>query len=282
MKAILIADSGSTKADWLLAESGGNVLAEWNSPGINPFFQDRGAIAQLLEEEVFPRTPVAPDAVYFYGAGCADEVSGRPVSENFKRKYPSAHVEVASDLLGAARSLCGHQAGIACILGTGSNNCLYDGEKITGNIGSLGFWMGDEGSGGHLGKQLVIAYLHRELPGDLMAAFADRYPEVNRMEILDRAYRQPFPNRYFAGFTRFIGDYKAHPFIEALLKASFGLFLDKYVVKHPGSGGYPVSFTGSVAWHFSDILLGALAEKGLTAGVIAQKPIAGLASYHTS
>ena len=282
MNTILIADSGSTKADWLLAGTDGTILAEWNSQGINPFFQDKGVISALLEKEVFPRVTGAPGAIYFYGAGCADETSSRPVAESLKEHFPSAHVEVESDLLAAARSLCQRQAGIACILGTGSNNCLYNGRQIIGNIGSLGFWMGDEGSGGHLGRQLVVAYLHKELPDDLAGRFAAEYPGVNRMEILNRAYKQPFPNRYFAAYTRFAGANKSHPFIQNLLKTSFGVFLDKYVLKHAGAKTYPVSFTGSVAWHFQDELKAVLEEKGLIYGKIVQKPIGGLAVYHSS
>ncbi|ODS82688.1 MAG: N-acetylglucosamine kinase [Cytophagaceae bacterium SCN 52-12] len=281
MNTILIADSGSTKADWLSAKADGMVLAEWNSPGINPFFQDRETISGLMEKEVFPRVSGSPAAIYFYGAGCADAQSASPVAKSLKDRFPTARVEVESDLLGAARSLCQHQPGIACILGTGSNNCLYDGSQIVGNIGSLGFWMGDEGSGGHLGRQLVVAYLHKELPGDLEEHFAAAYPGVNRMEILNRAYKQPFPNRYFAGYTRFAGAHRSHPFIQDLLRTSFGVFLDKYVLKHPGAQSYPVSFTGSVAWHFREELRAVLEEKGLTFGKIVQKPIGGLAVYHS-
>lgn len=280
MNTILIADSGSTKADWLLAAADGTILAEWNSQGINPFFQDKETISALLEKEVFPRVNDVPEAIYFYGAGCADEASGRPVAESLAERFPAARIEVASDLLAAARSLCQRQAGIACILGTGSNNCLYDGRRIAANIGSLGFWMGDEGSGGHLGRQLVVAYLHRELPDDLAAKFAAEHPDVNRMEILNRAYKQPFPNRYFAAYTRFAGANKSHPFIQDLLKTSFGVFLDKYVLKHTGAKTYPVSFTGSVAWHFQDELKAVLKQKGLIFGKIVQKPIGGLAVYH--
>ena len=281
MNTILIADSGSTKADWLLIHTDGTILAEWNSQGINPFFQDKETICGLLEKEVFPWVSHIPEAVFFYGAGCADNASGRPVADSLKERYPSALVEVASDLLAAARSLCQRQPGIACILGTGSNNCLYDGNRIIGNIGSLGFWMGDEGSGGYLGRQLVVAYLHRELPEDLAERFAEAYPGVNRMEILNRAYKQPFPNRYFASYARFAGANREHPFVQDLLKTSFELFLDKYVLKHPGARTYPVSFTGSVAWHFQDELMAVLDKKGLIYGKIVQKPIGGLAVYHS-
>ena len=282
MVSILIADSGSTKTDWLLVRADGSVISELGSQGINPFFQDERTIASLMEKEVFPQVAREPDAVFFYGAGCASPEAGAPVAETLQRRFPSARISVESDLLGAARALCGRSPGIACILGTGSNNCLYDGEKITGNIGSLGFWMGDEGSGGHLGKQLVVAYLHRELPADLMSAFALKYPEVNRLEILDRAYRKPFPNRYFAGYARFAGEHRDSAFIRSLVKGSFGAFLDKYVLKHPGAGEHPVFFVGSVAWHFKDLLANAVEEKGLKLGTVAGRPMPGLKLFHTS
>jgi glucosamine kinase len=281
MKTILIADSGSTKTDWLLMLENGDVIHEWTSQGINPFFQDKRAIRLVMDADVFPEIRTNPEAVFFYGAGCASPSASAPVKENLAEAFPQAFIEVESDLLGAARSVCQHSAGIACILGTGSNNCLYNGHQIIGNIGSLGFWMGDEGSGGYLGKQLVIQFLHRELPDDLSELFGSRFPEVNRMEILDRAYKQAFPNRYFAKFTLFIGEHQSHPYLRGLLGEAFTLFLDKYVVKHPNANSYPVCFVGAVAWHFKEILAEVVARKGLEMGAVIQRPMQGLARYHT-
>lgn len=282
MQTTLIADSGSTKTDWMLVRSDGTLVHEWTSQGINPFFQEREAIVQVMEKEVFSRVGSAPESVFFYGAGCASPTASAPVAESLKEGFPASFIEVQSDLLGAARSVCQYEPGIACILGTGSNNCLYNGRDIIGNVGSLGFWLGDEGSGGFLGKTLVVAFLHRELPDELMAAFAAKYPEVNRMEILDRAYKQPFPNRYFAKFTLFLAEHKHQPYIDTLLSDTFSLFLDKYVLKHPDSASYPVSFVGSVAWYFAERLREAVARKGLKMGEIAQRPMSGLARYHLS
>lgn len=280
MRTILLADSGSTKTDWLLVAEDGTEVSGWTSQGINPFFQDTATISSVMAAEVFPHVPAQPASVFFYGAGCANRQVSEPVEQSLRMQFGQAQIEVESDLLGAARSVCHHTAGIACILGTGSNNCLYNGTEIIGNVGSLGFWMGDEGSGGHLGKQLVIAYLHRELPENLMKAFDEQYPNTDRLEVLNRAYKQPFPNRYFAGFTHFLGAHSADPYVIALLKSSFSVFLDKYVYKHPGASGYPVSFVGSVAWHFQEILLQTLREKKLHPGEIAQRPMPGLAKFH--
>lgn len=274
---ILLADSGSTKTDWLLYDY---ETTQFQSAGFNPFYQSGEVILEGLRREVVPNVHRPPHAIFFYGAGCADEVSSRPVKEALATTFPLATVEVNSDLLAAARALCQHEAGIACILGTGSNNCLYDGQKIINNIGSLGFWLGDEGSGGHLGKQLVVRFLHRELPSDLHEDFAQTYPTVSRLTVLDRAYKQPFPNRYFAGFTPFLSRHLAHPFIQEHLAASFGTFLDTYVCKHPDASTFPVHFTGSIAYYFQSALQDALNERGLRMGGIQRSPIEGLLRFH--
>ncbi|GAA4435533.1 ATPase [Ravibacter arvi] len=281
MNRILIADSGSSKTDWALAAANGETLKEWQSPGINPFFQDADTIEALLNEVVFPQLAGSePATIAFYGAGCADPAINAPLKGIFGKQYKGATVGVESDLLGAARSLCGHEKGIACILGTGANNCLYDGREIVGNIGSLGFWMGDEGSGGYLGKRLVISFLHKELPENLSAAFSEKYPGVNRLEILDKAYRQPFPNRYFARYTHFLSEQQGDAFVDRFLEEAFLLFLEKYVCKHPHADRYPVSFTGSVAWIFQQQLLRAVGKMGLQPGKIEQRPMPGLIRYH--
>jgi glucosamine kinase len=277
---ILLADSGSTKTDWLVPGTEPNSFV---SAGINPFYQTQDVITETLRREVVPNLTGPVRQLFFYGAGCADEVSSRPVREALATVFPDAEeIQVRSDLLAAARALCGHQAGIACILGTGSNNCHYDGEKIIGNIGSLGFWLGDEGSGGYLGKQLVTRYLHRELPEVLHEAFQAAYPEVSRLMVLDRAYKQPFPNRFFATFTPFLSQHQAHPFVSGLVEDAFSTFLRMYVCKHPGAPAFAVHFTGSVAYYFETILRKALLKEGLQPGTIQKSPMSGLLRFHQS
>ncbi|WP_247237956.1 N-acetylglucosamine kinase [Telluribacter sp. SYSU D00476] len=277
---ILIADSGSTKTDWVAYGTGAQPL-RFQSVGFNPFYQSKEVIAEALRQEVVPQVP-AIESVYFYGAGCADETSSQPVRQALQQSFPMAHIEVQSDLLAAARALCGHESGIACILGTGANNCLYNGERIVNNIGSLGFWMGDEGSGGYLGKTLVVRYLHRELPEEIQERFTVAYPGTDRFLVLDNAYKKPFPNRYFATFTRFLSEHITHPYIQQLLIEAFGLFLSKYVIKHPDATAYPVHFAGSVAYYFQDQLTEAVREKGLRMGTIQKSPMEGLLRYHQS
>jgi glucosamine kinase len=278
---ILIADSGSTKTDWVACAPGVPPV-RFQSAGFNPFYQSEAVILEALQREVLPQVPSSSvSALYFYGAGCADAASGRPVMLALRQCFPAAAIELNSDLLAAARALCGRQPGIACILGTGANNCLYNGSAILNNIGSLGFWMGDEGSGGYLGKTLVARYFHRELPPDLQAHFAAAYPGLDRMQLLDNAYKKPFPNRYFASFTRFLSEHLPHPYVQQLVGEAFELFLDKYVLKHPGAPDYPIHFTGSVAYYFQEQLRAAVERKGLRMGNLQKSPMEGLLRYHS-
>jgi glucosamine kinase len=279
-KTILIADSGSTKTDWLLAHDGISVF-QFQSGGINPFYQTKEEIAALLKKEVLPHLPGEVGTVYFYGAGCADEKTSKPAIDALSEEIPgNRKIEVASDMLGAARGLCGRQPGIACILGTGANNAFYDGQNIARSIGSLGFWLGDEGSGSYLGKTLLVAFLQNELPEDLHALFAAKYPEVNRLSVLEQVYRKPFPNRYFATFSVFIASNISHPAIRELVWDAFDLFVKKYVKKHIDAEKYPVHFTGSIAYYYQEILKDALDRYGLTAGQISKSPLIGLVNYH--
>jgi N-acetylglucosamine kinase-like BadF-type ATPase len=276
---ILIADSGSTKTDWCLLNSNA-VLVRTQSIGFNPFYQTSDFIESAIRQEVLPSLRGTVEQVFFYGAGCANETASLPVTSALHSLFPHAQVTVKSDMLGAAHALCGKSEGIACILGTGANNAYYNGSTIVHQIGSLGFWLGDEGSGGYLGKTLVRAYLLNELPPHLQTAFQETYPEINRLEVLDRAYKQPFPNRYFASFSRFIGEYKQDPYFIALVHNAFNTFVTLYVAKHPTAATVPVSFVGSIAWHFQDILKSVLDEHQLQVGTIAQSPMEGLIAYH--
>jgi glucosamine kinase len=280
-KYYLIADSGSTKTDWAVIDTQSGDSTVFQSAGINPFYQTTEEIVPVLQAQVIPNLKGEIQKVFFYGAGCADEKSSRPVTDALKQCIPSATiVEVASDMLGAARGLCGHEAGLACILGTGANNAFFDGQRITHSIGSLGFWLGDEGSGSYLGKTLVVHYLQNELPADLHERFASSYPEINRLTVLDHAYKKPYPNRYFAGFSKFIAENRSHAFIAQLVRDAFTLFVQKYILKHQNADEYPVHFAGSIAYYYQDILQSVLVEKGLKSGRILKSPLEGLIEYH--
>lgn len=278
-KCILIADSGSTKTDWILKQPEGSIKIQ--SVGLNPFYQNKEEISEVLQRDVLPLIGDVVDEIYFYGAGCADERSSKPVKDALISCFESAGiVEVSSDMLGASRGLCGHEPGLACILGTGANNALYDGRYNVNSIGSLGFWLGDEGSGSYLGKTLVVHFLQNELPEDLKILFTEAYPDINRLSVLEHAYKKPFPNRYFATFTHFVGQHIAHPFLRNMVSQAFNLFIEKYIIKHPESGHYKVHFAGSIAFYFKEILLASLAQKGLQVGRILKSPMDGLIEYH--
>jgi glucosamine kinase len=277
----LIADSGSTKTDWIVI-SPDKSTHTFQSAGINPFYQTAQEIFPVLEKQVLPFIEADIAKIHFFGAGCADEKSGKPVFDALSLAIPSAQVvEVASDMLGAAKGLCGREPGLACILGTGANNAFYDGDKIVRSIGSLGFWLGDEGGGSYLGKTLVVQFLQNDLPADLHEKFAHTYPEVNRLSVLDHAYKKPYPNRYFAGFSNFISTNLTHPHLSELVSDAFGLFVRKYILKHSDPEKYPVHFTGSIAYYYRDILRAVLEKYGLKPGRILKSPLEGLVQYYS-
>lgn len=279
-RTILIADSGSTKTDWLLTGEGLPSVT-FQSAGMNPFYQSRQEMAITLDTEVVPKLTNRVDDVFFYGAGCADEATGKPVRDAIANIVSvESRIEVASDMLGAARGLCGKEPGLACILGTGANNAFYNGSEIVRSIGSLGFWLGDEGSGSYLGKTLVVHFLQNELPEDLHRSFTQAYPEINRLSVLDHAYKKPFPNRYFASFSGFLSENRQHAFVQHLIRKAFDLFVEKYILKHAEATMHPVHFTGSIAYYYQDLLRESLAGHRLMAGRIVRSPLAGLGEYH--
>ena len=277
---ILIAESGSTKTDWrMIAESG--EISQAKTIGFNPYYQDSDAIFQEIQATLLPQIIGNITEIHYYGTGITNDEKANVVITALQKVFPQAtNIQAYSDVVAAARALCEHAEGIACILGTGSNSCFYDGEKIAFQIPPLGFWLGDEGSGGYLGKQLVLSYLHKEMPEELREKFEKRFGKKDRLEILDNAYNQPFPNRYFAGFSKFLFDNRRHPFAYLLVYEAFGAFFEKYVLKYPQAKTQRVHFTGSVAFYYSDILRQAGSDKGITVGNILESPIAGLTLFH--
>lgn len=276
----LIADSGSTKTDWRML-AGDESVGQARTVGFNPFYQSSEQIAHELKLSLKPKVKEPVRAIYFYGAGVTGAEKAQVIIDGLKDVFSEAeHIEAHSDMLGAARALCGREKGIACILGTGSNTCQVDNGEITHKVDTLGFWLGDEGSGGYLGKTLVQAYLHKELPVALREKFEKRYPNLNRDVVLENAYQKPFPNRYFAGFSKFLFDNRTDGTAYQIAANAFSLFFEKYVEKYPDYLNYRVSLTGSVAFYYSDIIRRVAREKGVTIGVIMETPIAGLTLYH--
>lgn len=276
---ILIADSGSTKTDWRLIDDQGEI-SQATTPGLNPYYQSSQEIKLVVELELLAKINGEVSEVHFYGAGC-NGIKDEVVSSPLQTLFPSAMVTIQSDLLAAARSLCGHEPGIACILGTGSNSCLYDGNTITEQTPTLGFWLGDEGSGSVMGRELVIAYLNHELPEQLAGKFEKRY-QLSKKEVLHRAYEEPFPNRYFGQFSKFLFHHLKDPFVYQLVAGSFEQFFERKVLKYENHQQSKIHFVGSIAFYFSNILRQVANDRGLSVQNIIESPIAGLTLYHQS
>lgn len=281
MKTNLIADSGSTKTDWCLTHDG-TPVCQVRTKGLNPFQMTAEEIEQEIRETLLPHLPTTEvDALYFYGAGCTPEK--QPLVEQALRRCLTltARCEVASDMLGAARGICGHAPGIACILGTGSNSCAYDGSQITHNVSPLGFILGDEGSGAVLGRTLVGDILKNQLPRHIIDRFNEQY-HLTAADIIERVYRQPLPNRFLASFAPFLADNIHEEAIEALVIDGFRRFLTRNVKQYEGWNQLPVGFNGSIAQVFQPQLEKALQEQGMHLGRIIKAPMEGLVEYHNA
>lgn len=276
---VVICDSGSTKADWKFLHPDGTET-DLATMGFNPVFHKKELIIRALKRDFEGRIKAKnAQKVFFYGAGCWDFDLKKEIADALQVIFPGAQIEVEHDLLGAARASCGDKPGIACILGTGSNSCLFDGKSVIDNITNLGFQVGDEGSGSYLGKMLIRTYFYREMPSDLKAIFEQHYPG-KMTEILDGIYESASPNVYLASFAKFMSDQKKHFFIEKIVYESFCEFVDRHVRKYAGHLHVPIHFIGSVAYHFNDILKIVLEERMLLLGQIIKKPIENLAEYH--
>jgi len=277
---ILIADSGSTKTDWRVLDKK-RVVAQVRTAGFNPYYQDAPSIAAELQAHLLPYCTGKVTQVFYYGTGITNEEKAEVLRSTIQHVFGGIeNIDVQSDVLGAAKAACGHEKGIACILGTGSNSCYYDGDKIDFQVPPLGFWLGDEGSGGHLGKLLILAYLHKEMPADIRQLFEEKYGVMDRLQVLDNAYHKPFPNRYFAAFARFLHDNLQHTFCHSLVEESFSIFFEKYVLKYPMFQDVPLNFVGSIASHYEQILRAVAESKKLQVGKILAAPIDGLVQYH--
>jgi glucosamine kinase len=280
MSIQLIADSGSTKTDWRLLDADGEIHAG-QTDGLNPYYQSAAQMVDILKEQLhLPVNDARIAQLFFYGAGCSGPSVNGIVRGALKTLFPDAgQIDVNSDMLGAARGASGHQAGIICILGTGSNACCFENGQITRGIQTLGFWLGDEGSGGYLGKTLVRDFFQERLPADLHQAFQTRYA-LDRPALLENAYKKPFPNRYFASFTPFLSEHIAHLYVTELVTSAFALFLATYVKRFPESVEWPVHFVGSIAYYFGPQLRRAVEQTGLTMGNLLKAPAEGLVEYH--
>lgn len=227
--------------------------------------------SQLKKEE--------PEEIHFYGTGNKNPRNAKMIRGVLRKIFPAAEVTVDHDLLGASRALCQHSPGIACILGTGSNSCYFNGKKIVRNSPGLGYVLGDEGSGAYLGKKVIQYYLYGIFEKELKEKFEEKYTR-DAGEILEHVYQKPLPNRYLASYTRFLSENRGHYMIENIIEDGINDFFSNHVSRYGESRKCPVHFTGSIAFHFKDVVLELCEVYGMQAGTILQSPMEGLVRYH--
>ncbi len=275
---ILIADSGSTKTDWRIIAKDGSIQ-QLKTEGFNPYYQSSEEISRVLKTDLLPKITTDISTIYFYGAGCANPDKNAVVKDALQRNFQNCTIEINSDLLAAARATCNHEQGIACILGTGSNSCLFDGNEIVENIRPLGFLLGDEGSGAYLGKMLLVSYLRKELPENLARKFSEAY-NTSIDEVLQKVYKEPFPNKYLASFSKFLFDNINEPYVYQLVSQAFETFIKKNVMKYENHENVKVHFVGAIAFYYANVLRQVASDLGVAVKNILETPIAGLTLYH--
>ncbi len=277
--SILIADSGATKCEWCLI-SDSNRKQIVLTQGISPYFLDALQVEVLIRNELLPALKNKPvDKIYYYGTGCNNPQNAALIKKAINRVFTKAQVEVTHDLMGAARSVCGDEKGIACILGTGSNSCYFDGYRVVKNSPGLGYVLGDEGSGAYLGKKVIQYYLYGTFDEELRFRF-DKMFDTNTDEILESVYKKPLANRYLAGFTLFLSDNRGHYMIENIIEDGLNDFFFQHLCKYGESWKYPIHFVGGVASGFKDVVRELCETYEFEMGTILKNPMEGLIKYH--
>jgi len=278
MPVTLIADSGSSKTEWCLLHN--HKKKKFITEGLSPYFLSEAQIAEVIRTKILPKIKQnLPDQVFFYGTGCSNPNNVRIVKKAFKSVFNAADIEINHDLMGAAKALCGNEKGIACILGTGSNSCYYNGKKIVKNSPGLGYVLGDEGSGAYLGRKVLQYFLYKTFDEDLMDRFNGKYG-IDAPEILNNVYKRPLPNKYLAGFTLFLVENRGHYMIENIIEDGFNDFFFNHIYKYRESWSLPINFVGSVAYGFKDILADLCHSYELQLGTVIKNPMDGLVKYH--
>ncbi len=279
----LVVDSGSTKTDWGFFNTVYDLKAV-KTQGINPCHQSEEEIRSIIRNELLPNTQnldlAAITEVFYYGAGCATQSICEQMAALLKEFIPNAAIAVDSDMLGAARALCGHAEGVACVLGTGSNSCLYNGKAIEDQVPSLGYILGDEGSSAALGRRLIGDCLKRQLPEAVSREFMERY-SLTKESIIESVYRKPLPNRFIAGFAPFVYEKRAIPEVHKMIIQCFSEFFTRNVINYH-KPWLPVHFVGSLAGSFADELRETADSLGMTIGKIEASPMSGLVDYHAT
>ncbi len=277
---ILIADSGSTKTDWALVK-GKEIVLRLKTIGINPYFHSAEQIKSELQLNLKPALGEYVHQIshiYYYGTGCSTVANCRLIEESLQAVTGVAAINVSHDLLAAARALCKHEWGIAAILGTGSNSCLYNGQEILENVPSTGYLWSDYGGGSQIGKFFIKDYFEERLPAELKSAFEKA--GYNREVILENVYKKSVPGRYLASVSLFVSEHNSHPFIQKLLEECFDSFFEMQVNRYTDSKKYKVHTVGSVGFFYRDFIAKVASKHGYQMGNVIQSPIEGLIDYH--
>lgn len=279
---ILVADSGSTKCDWLLIDDT-NQRQKTNTMGFNPFFHSTELIHQkLTENELLNASANEIEEVYFYGAGCSSPGRNLIVEEGLRKIFVNAKVVMVDhDLTGAAVATAGDQPGISCIIGTGSNSCYFDGEKVHEAVPALGYIIGDEGSGAYFGKIMLADWLYHKMPKELATPFEETYG-LTKEGIFEAVYNKPNANVYLASFMRFASDHKNHAYFKEMIYQGLAKFISIHVWCFDNFREVPVHFVGSVAYYFKEVLEEVARNHRFTVGKTEKRPVDPLADYHYS
>lgn len=275
---ILIADSGSTKTDWRLVDNNGNTKS-FETIGFNPYFITSASILNELTSSKLVDINNNVAQVFFYGAGCSTEQNCKVIFNPLSTFFKNAKVEVDHDMLAAARATCVKEEGMVGILGSGSNSCLYNGISIVENVEALGFILGDYGSGADIGKTFIKAYLGKEIPNEVEAAFNKQY-KLNSTDVLDAVYKQTLPNRFLAGFSLFVFQHINQPFIQEMVESRFELFFEKNICKYSNYKSNTLHLVGSIAFVYQAIYKNISKKYEVQIGKIIKQPIDELVKYH--
>lgn len=276
----LIADSGATKTEWCLWDDGETEI--YTTEGLNPYYHTTETIREVLNTHLLEKMDYEKvEGIYFYGAGCDSEDKNKIVHRAIEMGFPNAEIQVYHDLLGAARACFFREPGIACILGTGSNSCLYDGDKITEHIPSLAFILGDEGSAGYFGKKLINSYFRFEVPEELKGDLEENY-NMSLDYITWGLYDNPQKSRFVASYGAFLGKHPDHPFIKEMLREGFNNFITRILMKYSNAKDNEVRFVGSVAYAHQDMIKEILIENDMKPGLFVRKPMQRLVEFHTT
>jgi len=276
---ILVADSGSSKTDWLLNISQ-EETQQFRTGGLNPYFLSEKEIVKVIQEQAREMVAYGPQIteIYFFGAGCSSPDRHEIVSNAISQLFPGSYISVDSDLLGSAYATCGHEKGLCCVLGTGSNISIFDGEDIHDGKHGLGFVLGDEGAGTWLGKTLITDFLYGNMPDDINNKFNEAY-HLDKDTVIKNVYQKPAGNSYLASFARFLSEIRESEYAQDVLRNGFLEFIETNIKTYPEYNRYKCNFVGSIAYVFEDELKAICKENGIRVGKIIKQPIHDLMHF---